>query len=426
MTSEVLILNKHAVVLGADSAVTTTPARDGEHPRYSKTANKLFELSDHGAVAVMIYGGAQIDCVPWEVAIKLFRASLGQAKFPTVDQYLEQLMAFLNGNAQLFSNDLLISLSDLRFDKAVKEVLRRAFLIDKQIFSCDVSMGERTTSWGNAATQLEKQFETAGVLGSLSSAAFENGKKELHRRVLETKSKLSSEPELSAVDADQLASLALLALYSIGNQFLPSTGLVVAGYGEQDIFPGYRKVEVYGHIGSELLYCDEERFHVTHTDSSMIKGWAQTSMIDVFTDGFGFPLWKIINDRSREGLYGFADELRKQGLDVPQDMLDRAVYASHEKFMKAWTAENYQENWQPLRSVLASLGVEEMAHLTETLLTLQAVKERVTSSSESVGGPIDVAAISKAEGMVWLKRKHFFDAELNMRYVSRLRQRLES
>lgn len=87
--------------------------------------------------------------------------------------------------------------------------------------------------------------------------------------------------------------------------------------------------------------------------------------------------------------------------------------------MSEWQRENYLVNFAPLRAVLGGLSIQEMAHLGENLLTLESLKERVTSPSESVGGPIDIAAITKAEGLVWIKRKHFFDAELNLKYIKR-------
>jgi len=34
-------------------------------------------------------------------------------------------------------------------------------------------------------------------------------------------------------------------------------------------------------------------------------------------------------------------------------------------------------------------------------------------AEETVGGPIDVAVISKGDGFVWIKRKHYFRPELN-------------
>lgn len=47
MTSEVLVLNKRAVIIAADSAITSS---GGGHPRYSKSATKIFDLSINGSV----------------------------------------------------------------------------------------------------------------------------------------------------------------------------------------------------------------------------------------------------------------------------------------------------------------------------------------------------------------------------------------
>lgn len=35
---------------------------------------------------------------------------------------------------------------------------------------------------------------------------------------------------------------------------------------------------------------------------------------------------------------------------------------------------------------------------------------------ENVGGPVDVAVISKGDGFVWIKRKHYFRPELNQHF----------
>lgn len=85
-----------------------------------------------------------------------------------------------------------------------------------------------------------------------------------------------------------------------------------------------------------------------------------------------------------------------------------------------------REHAMPLRRVLSVLPVDEMAELAETLINLQALKEKVTKSSETVGGPVDVAIITKTEGLVWVKRKHFFDIGLNSRYLVRQQNRLQT
>ena len=78
-----------------------------------------------------------------------------------------------------------------------------------------------------------------------------------------------------------------------------------------------------------------------------------------------------------------------------------------------------QEHYLPLRRIIGGLAIEEMSELAETLVMLESLKEKVTSRTQSVGGPIDVAVITKAEGLVWIKRKLFFDPEINQRYFLR-------
>lgn len=53
MTAEIAILNKDAIALAADSAVTIS-AGDKEEKTYD-SADKLFELCRHNPIGVMIY-----------------------------------------------------------------------------------------------------------------------------------------------------------------------------------------------------------------------------------------------------------------------------------------------------------------------------------------------------------------------------------
>jgi hypothetical protein len=66
----------------------------------------------------------------------------------------------------------------------------------------------------------------------------------------------------------------------------------------------------------------------------------------------------------------------------------------------------------------------EMAKMAEALVELTSIKRRVSRGFETVGGPIDVAVISKAEGFTWVKRKHYFPPEFNARYFERIRKKM--
>ncbi len=61
----------------------------------------------------------------------------------------------------------------------------------------------------------------------------------------------------------------------------------------------------------------------------------------------------------------------------------------------------------------------ELAKMAEALIDLTSIKRKVSQQLETVGGPVDVAVISKNDGFVWVKRKHYFPKELNSRYFLR-------
>ncbi len=52
-------------------------------------------------------------------------------------------------------------------------------------------------------------------------------------------------------------------------------------------------------------------------------------------------------------------------------------------------------------------------------MSLTSLKRRVSFEQETVGGPVDVAIISKGDGFIWQKRKHYFETTLNPSYLNR-------
>lgn len=67
MTAEVAILNKQAVALAADSAVTTYV---GDGQKIFNTVNKLFTLSKYHPVGIMAYSSAEVMGVPLRLPSK--------------------------------------------------------------------------------------------------------------------------------------------------------------------------------------------------------------------------------------------------------------------------------------------------------------------------------------------------------------------
>src|SRR5262249_30350548 len=86
MTAEMAILNREAVALAADSAVTVSSHRG---QKIWNTANKLFALSKFEPVGIMVYGHADLCGVPWETIIKCYREERYNQSFKTLPEYVD-------------------------------------------------------------------------------------------------------------------------------------------------------------------------------------------------------------------------------------------------------------------------------------------------------------------------------------------------
>jgi len=83
------------------------------------------------------------------------------------------------------------------------------------------------------------------------------------------------------------------------------------------------------------------------------------------------------------------------GIADPIDDFSALIEEAVEAHQRNWYEPILDEHHTPMVRVIGSLPVTETAALAKSLIELQALKERVTQPSESVGGAIDVAAISK-------------------------------
>ncbi len=71
MSAGICVMNKSAIALAADSAVTV-----GNHLAVHNSANKLFALSKSAPVGVIMYASANFMHVPFEVIVKQYKFNL--------------------------------------------------------------------------------------------------------------------------------------------------------------------------------------------------------------------------------------------------------------------------------------------------------------------------------------------------------------
>jgi hypothetical protein len=221
------------------------------------------------------------------------------------------------------------------------------------------------------------------------------------------------------IDAPALVILAVKTLFKHYAIFKPRTGIVVAGYGDSEIFPAYSEYQCYGLMLDKLIHEHLQTRKIDVTQTSSIRAFATKSMVDTFLMGTSPDVYATVAQELGKSLTDLADRIKESlGVDDIPD-LDKHREEIFAKYRKTWMDSSIETHFRPLSRVVASLPVDEMAELAETLIMLQSLKEKVTAPTESVGGPIDVAIITKHEGLIWIKRKHYFDPNKNPRYLMR-------
>ena len=200
------------------------------------------------------------------------------------------------------------------------------------------------------------------------------------------------------------------------------SGIVIAGFGETEIFPALYEVAIFGMIEGYLKFNIQRRTEIGSDGSyASIVPFAQAEMVHRFMEGIDPEYLNYLRSSTTELLYRFGTEL----LDFhkPSTPINRRGVRSAAKRMVEKQFEPAAEDFRkrrfidPIMDIVEYLPRDELANMAEALVNLTSVKRRVSLEQETVGGPIDIAVISKGDGFVWTKRKQDFDEMLNPDYV---------
>jgi len=199
-----------------------------------------------------------------------------------------------------------------------------------------------------------------------------------------------------------------------------TSGLVVAGFGEAEVFPAVISYNVEAKINGTLKYKQEQDAAINYHNTAWILPFAQSEMVATFIEGVDPAYNKLISDYLSEyfdqypdfivGSIENADETKKQEFAKKLKEIGRTIIADFDKKLQAYRSANHVN---PIINAVSFLPKDELAGMAESLVNLTSFKRKISLDAETVGGPIDVAVISKGDGFIWIKRKHYFKPELN-------------
>ncbi|HEX2076599.1 MAG TPA: hypothetical protein VHG08_02790 [Longimicrobium sp.] len=423
MTAEIALLNKEAVALAADSAVTIQTEGG---VKILPSANKIFTLSKYFPVGVMVYGNAQLMDVPWELLVKSYRKQLGTKYFPRLEDYARDLLRFLSESPAFFpeeaQNEYILAVAQAIFGSVVEAIVQAvgAIIAEKgQVTETEV-IGVEDEVIGQAHEGWEK-FELAEGLAE----EFVTHLKEKHFEALNALiEEVFEDLPLSGIHRDQLLDLAIWVTCKFAKQPRPGeAGIVVAGYGENDVYPSIRSYRVAAVIENHLLYT-KDRHHDVSTGGAVVVPFAQSEMVYTFMEGVEPYYQSTIENELEDVLKQFADTAAKGcGLQgKARQEFRKKLQAFSEQVRQNFRTKSKQYRREhfalPAISVTAVLPKDELAAMAESLVNLTFFRRRMSMAAETVGGPVDVAVISKGDGFIWIKRKHYFSKELNPHFVN--------
>jgi len=421
MTAEASVLNSIGVALAADSAVSL-----GREKIYT-SADKIFQLSCSAPIGAMIYGNASFVGLPWETVIKEYRGQLGDKRFDTVRGYAEDFTRFLGDTSHgMFPKEqqdrhtgtvvfaLLDELSQALQSRMVEEIHAGKDVKEVDIDRLLAELIER----------YKKHVRSRRFLSGFTKADIASARKRYGKEIREI---------ITVVLGPKAAKGTIgRALVQLGAETLCRdvvtdirSGLVVAGFGEREYMPALIEYQLE-EMALGKLRCVETRDAVIDSKlSSVVIPFAQQEMVYSFMEGIDKGLLEWMEGSTFDVLAGVVDEIVKKvsdadpvlGTELKKAMAPK-VAVLWDKLLKGWMRRR-EEFWKPVLSTTRALPKDELAAMAEALVNLTKFRRRVTMDRETVGGPIDVAVITKGDGFVWVKRKHYFEAEYNPRVIAR-------
>ena len=411
MTSEVVVMNRFGVALAADSAVTIGKS---DSAKVRDSAVKLFALSKYRPVGVMVYNNSFLVGVPWETIIKLFRRDLGRKAFGTLGEYGDALIRFVQRNqAQLPSHVqdryLLSALGNEYL--GIRESIRRA--IEDALHGDDLAefvnrmIAERARWWrGQPDANYFSEVRAEDVLDGNSA-----GINDVVQRVF------AGWP----VSSEGVQYLREIAECLVRKDYFPLdvfSGLVIAGFGEGEHFPVVQHIEVGGVYRDRLKVRPYSIQRVSDELPSLVKPFAYHDMVTAFASGILPSVLKQLENAviyieempvlALNAVTGLATSEKERLAEIVR----RASAQKASEFAgKVLQASSARVN--DIATTVETLTIKELAHVASTLVGLNSFGQQMSMDQETVGGPVDVAVISKGDGFIWIDRKHYFRKELN-------------
>jgi hypothetical protein len=429
MSSAIIFINRVGVAVAADSAVTI-----GEREAIFNSAQKIFPIGkpDQSQVLVITFANAAFMGIPIELILKKYSKHIIEHSFSknTIEDYMNDFIRYVEEEKDNFNfkdNEwsylywLFVSIFDETFSRLRNarndDPEKDAKLFLEELF---------TTLFNEQQDEIDKhaKWDESNQIKNMVGKDFIHQKypKLIEEAFRDRLAKAYTEKNGQFVDPEKMEldeedTLFLKYFVDLVHLMLRNrnvyrnhsrSGIYFVGYGDKSLYPSYWGVDAYAFLNGKFIYENDWRRDVTLNNRAYYKPLAQDDSIEAFIIG--------VNWQRRSEMFNLVKETVNEAfvtLQKEETLKDEALETIQKNVMESVHKIDYfneldEQGQKSFTSSLAVMGVMDMAEYAENLISLQSLKRKYdldNSYNSTVGGPTDVAIITKFDGFKWIKFK---------------------
>ena len=175
-----------------------------------------------------------------------------------------------------------------------------------------------------------------------------------------------------------------------------TSGVVIAGFGTEDVFPVLESFSVENKIDNYLKHKknEDECVRLTFPTDAAIRPFAQSEMVLTFMTGVDPNYQSAINRDMKQMCISYPqilvdnidslDKQQKEDLKVRLAEIGQKEFNEYRQKLLDYCTVHYIS---PIMRVVQVLPKDELAAMAESLINLTSFKKRVSMEEETVGGP---------------------------------------
>ena len=195
-----------------------------------------------------------------------------------------------------------------------------------------------------------------------------------------------------------------------------ATHLIFSGFGKEEEYPVLVRVLVDGAFDARICYHfnKEDIYKISDEKPVAICPFAQKDIMEALLTSIEPYFYKHVCEEAEQIYERIFDRLKFSVPSSPEQrnalekILDGVKYKDLiRQFQRFGKNLRATERGQWLKA-LRDYDLQDMARLAENLIAMTSFERHMTFSPEGVGGPIDLAVITKNEGFTWLNRTSWY------------------